>query len=139
MARGKKTGGKDFRPGVSGNPAGRPPLPEDIRAARKLNSLEFERIINELLYLTPQDLDARLTLPSTTALEKLVGKIIQTALQDGAVCRVEFLLSRTIGRAVKSATDDPPRPTETVDPAEAKAAIRKLVRDLKETDDESDE
>ncbi len=31
MAKGTKTGGRDFAPGVSGNPAGRPPAPADVR------------------------------------------------------------------------------------------------------------
>lgn len=99
MARGKKTGGKDFAPGNS-HGKGRPKVPEDVKEARKLNQVEFERVANKYLYLTRDELKASLAAPATTVVELLVGSIIGQAVQKGDHTRMEFLLNRLIGRVV---------------------------------------
>ena len=40
MAKGKKTGGRDFELGNAGGP-GQPPVPSDLVEARKINKIEF--------------------------------------------------------------------------------------------------
>lgn len=90
-----------FQPGESGNPNGRPPLPEDIRQARKLNKIELERVLNEYIYLNASEIKARLQDTTTPALELMVGKIIAESIKKGDERRLSFLLDRLIG-AVKT-------------------------------------
>lgn len=99
MARGKKTGGKDFVPGnVHGK--GRPKVPDDVKEARKLNQVEFERVANKYLYLTRDELKEAAEDPDTTVIELLVSSIIVKAVEKGDQMRLEFLLNRLIGRVV---------------------------------------
>ena len=61
MAKGKKSGGKDWTPGNGG--PGRPKLPEDVREIKKLNIAEMERILNHCMASTRgirSDLDSYL-------------------------------------------------------------------------------
>lgn len=97
MARGKKTGGKNFEPGNKVG-KGRPPIPEDIKQARKLNQNEFERVANKFLYLTRDELKAALAQPTTTTIELMLGSIIAQAVQKGDHMRLEFMLNRLIGK-----------------------------------------
>jgi single-stranded DNA-specific DHH superfamily exonuclease len=103
MAKGKKTGGKDFKPGESGNPKGRPALPGDVREARRLTRIEFEKTINRFLFMTLDQITEHLNDPATTALDQLVGRIVANAIRNGDHLRSEFLLSRTIGKAADAA------------------------------------
>lgn len=97
MANGFKTGGRDFKPGESGNPAGREPLPEDIKQARKLNKIELERILNEYLYMTLKEIQVKANHAETPALEVFVAKIIGEGIKKGDHFRLNFLFDRVIG------------------------------------------
>jgi hypothetical protein len=103
MAKGFKSGGKDFRPGQSGNPKGRPALPEDIKEARTLNKLEFERIVNKYLYLTPDEILAIVNSHQAPSIELMIASIINSATKHGDHFRLNFLLDRVIGPIVKEA------------------------------------
>ena len=48
MALGRKTGGRDWKPGQSGNPAGRPKRPFSIRLQRAIFNARWERYFYEL-------------------------------------------------------------------------------------------
>lgn len=97
MAKGRKTGGRDFQKGQKGGP-GRPPVPDDIKAARALNTVEFERIANQYLYLSPYEIRLKLSDPSTTAIENAVGRIILQAITKGDQTRLQFFLDRLLGK-----------------------------------------
>lgn len=129
MAKGRKTGGKDFSQGVSGNPAGRPPLPPDVREARKVNQVEFERVMNRLLYLTHSELDAVIQSPETVALEAMLAKMLACAATFGDRQRIETILNRTIGKVVTkvevTAGQGERRPDEMTD-QEIEAKIQEL-------------
>lgn len=98
MAKGKKTGGKDFAPGVSGNPNGRPPVPADIRAARDLNRVEFDALTNTLLRLNTNELDELLDDKTTPALTIMIARIVRSAMWSSDPKRLIFLMNRMIGR-----------------------------------------
>ena len=98
MAKGKKTGGKDFEPGQSGNPSGRPKLPLDLQQARKLNSSEFERLLNKFLYLTKNEILKICQDERTPIIEILIGSIVIKAIENGDQTRLAFILERLLGK-----------------------------------------
>src|SRR5436190_23027195 len=98
MAKGKKTGGRDFEPGQSGNPDGRASLPEDLKRARSINRIEFERILNEYLNFRIEELESKLSDPSTRAIELIIAKVILENIKRGDPARMTFLFERLVGR-----------------------------------------
>lgn len=94
---GKKTK-TSFKPGQSGNPTGRPLIPQDIKAARAMNQIELERILNHCAFLTMPEIK-KLT-KSTEAPAALVGaaKIVEKMGKYGDIWAYNFVLDRLIGR-----------------------------------------
>lgn len=101
MAKGKKTGGRNFKPGQSGNPKGPATIPADIKAARELSKIEFERIANKYLFMTKNEITAAAMNAETPALELLVGSIVHKAVVEGDERRLNFLLDRLIGKVAE--------------------------------------
>lgn len=137
MAKGKKTGGNDFPPGVSGNPAGRPPVPEDLRIARKLNQCEIERCLNELLYLTKEELKRRYADPGTPAIERMMIQLVRSSMWGGDYRRIDFILGRIVGKVdtkvqagVTEKVEDGKRPDEMTD-EELEAEAQKIAEKIK--------
>jgi len=96
-----------FKPGKSGNPAGRPPLPAEIRAIKVMSPAYVKRVISQLLLMhkTPAQLEAWSKIPvesgGPTNLEMIVLSIIMKAGVDGDHNKLSFLLDRTIGKVVE--------------------------------------
>lgn len=109
MAKGRKTGGKNFQPGVVTNPKGRPRIPDDIRMANELTKNEFIRVVNKYLYLTKEQIQAELKNSETPALNLMIIGLISKAVSEGDQHRLNFLLDRLLGKV--------PTPIQTtVDP-----------------------
>lgn len=89
-----------FKKGQSGNPSGRPKLPEDVVEGRKLNKIEVARIFNRLINMPATELKDVLTNPDTKAMELIVGKIIAEGIKHGDAARLNFILDRMIGKVV---------------------------------------
>ncbi len=98
MAKGKKTGGRDFTPGHPGM-GGRPPVPQDLKDARRLNRPEVERIINKYMNMSAQEINTAIRDGSLPMRELVMAKLIAMAFNEGDVRRVDFLLNRLIGPA----------------------------------------
>jgi hypothetical protein len=98
MAKGRKTGGKPFPPGKSGNPNGRPALPPDVRDAQKLTNDEYMRISTNFMAMTRTEIQEALQRPDATMLELMVGGIVAKAAKDHDYLRATFLLDRVIGK-----------------------------------------
>lgn len=100
MAKGKFTGGRQWRPGESGNKRGGTPMPPDIREARKMTQYELERILNRYMDMHPTEVAAILESPPThlRMIELVVASIVFKAAQGGDPVRLDFLLNRTIGK-----------------------------------------
>lgn len=133
MAIGKKTGGRNFEPGKSGNPKGRPRLPEDIKEARALNQIELTRILNKYLYMPIEEIKRELAKPNTPALEVAVGKVLAAAINKGDQKRLDFILSRTVGSVKKvyevtGAGGSPLLPYLSMTPDERRARIEALSK-----------
>lgn len=100
MARGKKTGGRNFKEGNIANPHGAPRVPQDLKDARKLSKIQFEILVNKYLFNKKQDLAVAAANPETPVLELLIGSIIHKAVVEGDERRLNFLLDRLIGKVV---------------------------------------
>lgn len=111
----KKSGGRDWKPGQSGNPNGRPSLPDDVRSAISLNKVEFVRIADGLMSLTEEQLLAKIEDRKTSALELMVAKVITRAIWKGDHKRLDFLLTRTIGRVPQPKEEESTAPTSFID------------------------
>lgn len=110
MAKGRKTGGRDFPPGVSGNPAGSPGLPQDLKNARKLNQVEMERIFNRFLYAGDNERQKTLQDPTAPGIDKLVAAIMGYAISEGDEKRLEFILCRVLGKVTEKLEVKVPEP-----------------------------
>lgn len=92
-----KTGGKDIKKGEVRNPEGRR-APIDIIRARQMTRAEFERIANELIYMTRNELMAKTTDPKSTIFELLVASILHAAIVDGDERRLAFVMEQVLGK-----------------------------------------
>jgi len=97
MAKGQKTGGRNFKPGQSGNPDGRPPVPADLREARKINQLVIERLFNEFLWMPKAELTRRYKAPETPAIERMLIQLVRSSQWGGDKGRIGFILQRIVG------------------------------------------
>lgn len=132
MARGKKTGGRDFPPNNIANPDGRPKVPEDVKAAQKLTKNAFILVTNKYLSMTKEEIKRAATDPKTPSLELMIAGLISKAVNEGCQKRLNFLLERLIGKVPTSVDVSGEVKTTSVsdaltkvmsDPATAKAAM----------------
>ena len=107
MAKGKKTGGKDFAPGHG---VGRPKLPPDLKAAQQLTNARLRELLNGFLYMTPAQLTERLESPEVTMLEGFVGSILQKGVLLGDQARLNFLFDRLVGKVTDKVEVSQPKP-----------------------------
>lgn len=111
MAKGKKTGGRDWKKGESGNPNGGPRLPSDVRAARDMSKAEFISTASRFLKLTAAELTAVAENPQSTALELVVASIIQKAGILGDHKRLNFFCEWMFGKLTMKHEHDLPQMT----------------------------
>lgn len=105
MARnGKKSGGRDFKPGQSGNPGGTSKVDRDLMVIRKLSKEKFKDLANILISGTREDLERMLASPGTTALTEMVIKVVLGIAERGDMTSLDRLLDRLIGK-VKDEVD----------------------------------
>jgi hypothetical protein len=98
VKRDPKANLKPFKPGQSGNPAGRPKTPDDILKANRLTAETFARQINKYLHLTVDELNADLSRPDASMIDLLVGGMVMKAAKDHDWQRANFILDRIIGK-----------------------------------------
>lgn len=94
-----------WQPGQSPNPLGRPRLPADLRAIKKLTPSYIRMVIAKLTRMDPGELMSYLELPLAQGgpnnLEIMVASIIRRAGIDGDQSKLNFLLDRSIGKVVE--------------------------------------
>lgn len=107
MALGEKTGGKDFKQGQSGNPKGRPKLPEDVKSCLKLNQVEFVRLANEFLFMSAKQLKEVSENHEETVFRQILAAVLLEAITNGDHKRLEFFIDRLIGKSKQTEVDEP--------------------------------
>ena len=99
MTLGRKTGGRDWKPGQSGNPNGRPPMPKEVREAMNMNKILFAELLTKYLGKTLEELVETQKAKDTAALDRIVISVITNAIKKGDDKRLDFLMTRIIGKA----------------------------------------
>lgn len=95
-----------FGPGnKAGVGHGRPPVPPETRALRQVNKLALERVLNELLCQPRSELQRVLEAPETPALVAMAARVLEEAISKGDDGRMEYLLSRLIGKIPEAPKD----------------------------------
>jgi hypothetical protein len=94
-----------FKKGQSGNPAGRPKLPPEIKAARQINQLELERILNHVVFLPMPEIKALTKSNEVPAFVVGAAKMVEKFAKYGDIFVYHAILDRMIGRM----RDAPPR------------------------------
>lgn len=101
MAKGRKTGGRDFQPGhLALKGGGRPLIPDDLKNVKKVTTEQAERLITRLMEMNEVELKALCKDPATPAMHVIIGNIILKGMSGGDTQRMEFLFNRTIGRVL---------------------------------------
>jgi hypothetical protein len=98
MAKGFKTGGRDFKKGHNAPGPGRPAVSKELQATRQLNSSELVRILNELVHADKETLITKTKDPKTTVFELIICSILKNAYDKGDQQRINFILDRLVGK-----------------------------------------
>ena len=98
MAKGRKTGGRNFSSTDHPRNGGRPRLPEDLRAANKLTKERLNGLLNKYLWMSLEDIQAKMECQETPAMEVMIGSIIKRAIIEGDHRRLDFILDRIVGK-----------------------------------------
>jgi hypothetical protein len=106
MARGKKTGGRNFPKGKSGNPTGRPKLPQEIKDLKKLTAQEFITRITKFLYLTKDELKAGINSGQIDVLDLCIRNALIKCAEKGDYWTLDKMMERLIGKAREGSPDD---------------------------------
>jgi regulator of sigma D len=98
MAKGKKTGGRDFVKGQVANPKGRTPIPEELKKIRKMNRDRLELVVSKYLNMNLIELNQVVKDPNTTALDHMICQIIIKSMATGDHARFNALMDRVVGK-----------------------------------------
>lgn len=99
MARnGKKTGGRDFKKGQSGNPNGMKPMDPEVKAFKKLT----QEILDEIGFLVldgnSEALGRIVKDPKSSTLKKWIASVALTGILNGDMDALDKLLNRVLGK-----------------------------------------
>lgn len=117
-----------FKKGKSGNPSGRPKLPPDVQAARKLTNTQFIILVNKFLNMSREELKAAAENPNAPMLELIVAKIIERAIANGDQTRLGFILDRLIGK-VPDKIEHSGNDGEPIKIMSARSELKQLISD----------
>lgn len=109
---------KPWKPGQSGNPSGRPKIPEHLRGILALMPDEVSRVIAKYARMQRPQLDAVVEAGLMPMLEGCIARIFQESYAKGDFTRLSFLLDRAIGKV------------PVIQPTDEEAAALQEIRDL---------
>ena len=98
MPKGGNFMNQGYKKGQTGNPNGRPRVPEEVVAARKWDKKQVEQTLEKFLDWPLKDLAEHLNDKAIPVIEALIGKILIEGIKKGDHTRMDFLLNRLIGK-----------------------------------------
>lgn len=96
---------RHWQPGQSGNPGGRPKLPDSLIGIKSLTPLEVNRTISKYARMTRAELDVSAN-EKLCALDLAIISVFNKSIKYGDYLRLAFLLDRCIGRVTEMVEDD---------------------------------
>src|SRR5687768_18400816 len=75
---------------------GRPPLPPEVKEARKLTRTKAEELLNRFAHMTKLELEQVIKAPESTQLKLLVASILKQGIKWGEQARLTFVLVRLV-------------------------------------------
>jgi hypothetical protein len=130
MAVGKKTGGRNFVKGQSGNPNGRPRVPQDVKDLRIENRQEVERLVSLYCKVPDWKLNEVIADREADAIDKLVCRVILRGIARGDQSTLGFLTDFIFGARPKEIKLDN---TSHLDVDEAdKNKLKKIMKEIEE-------
>lgn len=94
----KKSGGRDFKPGESGNPKGRPPLPAQVREFRRLTLTELQGYIAAIKDMPVSELEDLAKSKDIPALKAWIYSMAVQGIRSGSERAFDSLMDRVVGR-----------------------------------------
>ncbi len=123
-----------FKPGVSGNPKGRPPLNPIQRALKELTVETYRKVIETVCTGNIDNLRQMVEDPRTSALQVGVATAFMKALKAGDYATIERIAERIVGKIpdelkVSSANTNTNLNT-SIDKSKLKAALAELENEV---------
>jgi hypothetical protein len=100
----KKTGGKDFKPGQSGNANGRPKLDPMVKQLKRFTADQLEELVSSLLTSTEADVVAMREDTGAPYIKRIMAQILEKTFEGGNIGALDMVLNRLIGK-VKERVD----------------------------------
>lgn len=95
---GTRNNNNAWKKGQSGNPNGRPPMPPELKAFKKLSPSLVHATVNKFCNMTLPELEAYLKSGKAIVIERMVGEVMAAAARGGDQTRLNFILDRVIGK-----------------------------------------
>jgi hypothetical protein len=126
MAKGRKTGGRDWQKGKSGNPNPKT-VPTELKLIRLLTAKEFCHMAGTLLYSN----QAEINRIRNDENEPHIHRIIAEALEDARAKKSFFLLNHVLDRVLGRPKEAPENPAEdeSRNEREVLEEIKKVIHD----------
>lgn len=98
MTYGRKTGGRDIKPGQVLNPKGRPRVDYGVKVAKLYSQNELIMSISRLIKLNADELKEVLKDPKTPACDAVIASVMIKSILKGDMSQFDQILNRVIGK-----------------------------------------
>jgi Family of unknown function (DUF5681) len=90
-----------WKPGVSGNPNGRPRIPEHLRNIPSLTADEVNKIISKYTRMSLPELEQVIAEKKAPALEMAICSNLIKSILSGDYANLSFVLDRSVGKVTE--------------------------------------
>lgn len=134
MPKGKKPVA-GFKPGQSGNPGGRPKMPDDVKAIRLMDKIEYARKLHKFMNMERDELGAYLAGPGVPLIDEYIGAMVLSGAEHADPNKLETLLRRYIGPVKDEVEISQPKPL-VIERADGSSRVLGSDRDLEGDDND---